>query len=274
MPLWACEVTARHVIVVGVTPDRKSVARTAAVELPRDAFAADVKAANFVDGPAVKQAIEQALGKSGFSGSEIVLVIPDDAVRIALLTVDSFPSDAAERATFVRWKLKKNVPFDVDAADVAFERLAENGSVDLLVALSPRAITRQYGDMFQSLDLHAGVVTPSTTAALNLIPANSDDILFVKKSPGSVTTSVFVGGILRFYRKVAVQPLYDAVYPTMMYYHDKLAGRKMAELIVCGYEGGGAEPAELGRQFSLPIRELYSHELEDMYKPALGALQS
>ena len=272
-PLWACEVTSRQVIVLGVTPDRKSVTTKAAVELPSGAFAGAVKGANFVDGSAVKRAIEQALGTARFSGSEIVLVIPDDAVRIALLNVENFPADSTEQAPFVRWKLKKSVPFDVESADVAFEKLAENGSVDLLVVLSPRVVTRQYEEMFGSLGLHAGIVTPSTPAALNLVPTNSDDTLFVKASSESVTMSVFVGGILRFYRKVGPQPLYDAVYPTMMYYEDKLEGRSMRELITCGYDDRSSEPAELGRQLSLPVRELYSRELEDMYKSAFGALQ-
>ncbi len=273
MPLWACEVTSRHVIALGVTPDRRSVASKAAVDLPPGAFLGAVKAANFVDRPAGKRAIEQALGSAGFSGSEIVVVIPDDAVRIALLNVDALPADSAEHARFVRWKLKKVVQFDVESADIAFEKLAKNGSVDLLVVLSPHAVTRQYEEMFGSLGLHAGVVTPSTPAALNLVPMSSDDTLFVKASSESVTTSVFVGGILRFYRKVGAQPLYDAVYPTMMYYEDKLGGRKMRELITCSYGDGSSQAAELGRQLSLPVRELYSSELEGMYKPALGALQ-
>ena len=272
VPTWACELTSRHVIVVGTTPDRRDIASRAVLELPAGSLNADLKTANF-DRDRVALVLRQALDQAGFSGSEIILVIPDDVTRVSVLHVDSFPDDQAAQRSFILWKLKKSVPFDVDTAQLAYQKLGQNGTVDLLVALAPKSVTSQYEELMESVGLHAGVLTPSTTAAFNLLELEAGDTLFVKRGPNSITTSVFVEGSLAFYRKVPLQSLYEAVYPTIMYYQDKLDGNRIGQIVVCGYDpdtpSGELELSKL----SIPIQHLHATGLEDMYKPALGALQ-
>ncbi len=272
VPTWACELTARHVIVVGATPDRRNVDAKAVVDLPAGVLNADLKASNF-DREKLAPVVRQALDQAGFSGSEIVLVIPDEATRVSVLNVDSFPDERAAQRSFILWKLKKNVPFDVDTAQLAYKKLGENGTVGLLVVLSPSSVTSQYEDLMESMGLHAGVLGPSTPAAFNLLDLGSGDTLFVKLGPSSITTSVFVEGELKFYRKVPSQSAYEAVYPTIMYYQDKLGGSHIRQLIVCGYDGDSPSVDVELRKLSVPIGHLHSSGLEDLYKPALGALQ-
>ena len=273
MPRWACELTSRHVIVVGTSPDRRHAVSQVAIPLPVGALAGDLKRANVLDRTAVQDALQRALSTAGFSGSELALVIPDDAVRITLLNVDSLPPVHAERQEIIRWKLRKNVPFDVESAQLAYQKLRENGTVELLVALTPRAVAEEYEKMMESMGLHAGIVNPSTPAALNLVDSSDADVLFVKVGPQSVTTSILVDGRLRFYRKVPSQPLYDAIYPTFMYYQDKLERGQLRDLVLCGRNAESEEEREVAEKLSVPIRRLHSSELDDLYKPALGALQ-
>ena len=273
VPLWAVELTPSHVVVIQAARDRQRILARAVAPLEAGALIAGLRETNIVDTMAVRDVIQAALDGAGFSGSELSLVIPDEAVRIALLNVDSLPKVDADRRAIIRWKLKKNVPFDLDSARVEYQILREGPKVELLVALSREAVAGQYQEGIESLGLHAGIVSPSTTAALNLLPEADGDVLFVKKSPTSVTTSIVMGGMLRFYRRVALGPLYDVVYPTLMYYQDTLGGSGLSEAFICGEEIQESEAEEMTKRIGVRMGRLHSSEAGDVYKPALGVLQ-
>ena len=155
-PLWACELTSKHVIVAGVNSGRTQIAAKLASEL-RDGQGVE----------AARPLVRELLSQAGFKGSEIAVVVPDETARISFMTAEKPSKNVEEQRTFIRWKLKKAVPFDVDTAQVAYQVLgphhAGNG-VDMLVALSPKSIVQEYESLFDSLEIHAGMVVPSTLA--------------------------------------------------------------------------------------------------------------
>jgi Tfp pilus assembly PilM family ATPase len=284
LPEWSCEFSPRRIVAVQASSDRKEVISKAAVELPDGAIVPAIKGNNIQDSSAVESALGRVLDEARFSGSELIVVIPDDAVRITLLETESFPSSEAERQTFIRWKLKKHVPFDVSTSQAAYQRLGENGTVSVLAGLSPGAVTREYEGVLDRMGMHPGIVTPSTIAALNLCDLSTltTDTLFVKLGDTSVITSILKDGKLRFYRKVPRSgSLESAIHPTMMYYQDKLGddstdsnrNLKLGEMILCVDDSNPSEANAAARQLGLVVRPLYSSRLEDIYKPSLGALQ-
>src|SRR5262249_45540856 len=137
-----------------------------------------------------------------------------------------------------RWKLKKSILFDVDSAQVAYRVLGPHRGgpgVDMLVVLSPKSVVQEYEAIFEPMGIYAGVVLPSTFAALNLLLVPAGDSLFVKVAPDCVTTTVFQNQRAQFYRRVTDVSVYDAVYPTVLYYQDKLGGTAFQSLYICGY---------------------------------------
>jgi len=264
-PLWACELTSKHVIVAGVNSRRNRISEKWAAELPT--------------GPTVESArpvVRALLSEAGFKGSEIAVVVPDSTARIAFLTAENPSSNPEERRTFIRWKLKKSIPFDVDTAQVAYRVLGPHRTgtgVDMLVALSPRSVVQEYETLFDGLDVHAGMVLPSTLAALNLFVPPSGDALFVKIAPDCVTTTVFQNRRVQFYRRVTDVSIYDAVYPTVLYYQDKLGGNALQQLYVCSYDTDVLmDTDEIQKKLGLAARRLEPKTIEDLYKPALGAI--
>jgi type IV pilus assembly protein PilM len=278
--VWACEFTAQHIIVAGVDSSRKRIAGSVAASLPGDTLAGSLSDRNLLNSEAALEIARNALKEVGARGFEVSVVIPDDSSRIAFLTADSLTGTTQDRETFVRWKLKKSVPFDVDAAQIAYQVLgphADGKGIDIVVALSPRSIVQEYEELLERLDLHAGYVVPSTLAAMNLYPAAAgsakEDVLLVKFGPESITTTVFQNDRPRFYRRVGRIPVYDAVYPTMMYYQDKLGGTTLGSALVCGYDRDPhAEIAELQEKLGVPVKRLEPKTIDDIYKPALGAV--
>jgi type IV pilus assembly protein PilM len=280
-PLWACEFTAQHIIIAGVDSSRKRIAGSVKASLPGDTIAGSLSERNLLNSDAALDIARNALKEAGARGFEVSVVIPDDSSRIAFLTADSLTGTTQDRETFVRWKLKKSTPFDVDSAQIAYQVLgphvgAEGKGIDIVVALSPRSIVQEYEELLERLDLHAGYVIPSTLAAMNLYPSTGfaqQDVLLVKLGPDSITTTVFQNDRPRFYRRVGRIPVYDAVYPTMMYYQDKLGGTTLASAMVCGYDRDPhSEISELQDKLGVPVKRLEPKTIDDIYKPALGAV--
>jgi len=276
VPLWACELTSRHVIVGGVDRSRSRIRATVASELPSDVVSTSYSEANIRNSELVRSSVKQLLIQAGFSGSEIALVVPDDTSRIAFLTAEKPSRDPDEQRTFIRWKLKETVPFDVDSAQIAYRIVGRHSGgegVDILVALSPRAIVEEYENLFDALDIHAGMVVPSTLAALNLWRAPAGDSLVLKVSSDCVTTTVFKDQRIQFYRRVTEASLYDAAYPTVMYYQDKLRGTGLQNLFVCGYNSDiRLASIELQAKLGLSPQRIGPMDVGDIFKPALGGV--
>jgi hypothetical protein len=264
-PLWACELTPKHVIVAGVNGNRTQIAGKMALELPHGQ---SVEAA--------RSAVREALTHAGFKGSEIAVVVPDESSRIVFLTAEKPSKNVEEQQTFIRWKLKKTVPFDVDTAQVAYRVLGPHRSgsgVNMLVALSPRSTVQEYEILFDSMDIHAGMVLPSTLAALNLFSPPAGDTLFLKIAQDCVTTTVFQNSRVEFYRRVTGLSLYDSVYPTILYYQDKLGGKRIEQLAVCGYDSDSREPLdEVQEKLGIAAQRMEPKSVDDVFKPALGAI--
>jgi type IV pilus assembly protein PilM len=264
-PLWACELTSKHVIAAGVNSGRNRIA---------DKSAADLPAHGNIE--VTRPVIRELLAQVGFKGSEVAVVVPDETARIAFLTAESLSKNSEEQRTFIRWKLKKSIPFDVDTAQVAYRILGPHRSgigVDILVALSPRSMIQEYESLFEPLDIHAGIVLPATLAALNLFRAPAVDSLFVKAAPDCITTTVFQNRRVQFYRRVTDVSLYDAIYPTVLYYQDKLGGQALERLYVCGYDTDLRSSLNLVQEkLGLAAARIEPQSVDDIYKPALGAI--
>src|SRR2546425_5509707 len=147
MPLWACELTSKHIIVAVVNRQRGGVTAKIASELPAGVVATSYSETNIRDPELVRSRVRQLLAQAGFSGSEIAVAVPDDTARIAFLTAENPSKNPEEQRTFIRWKLKKTVPFDVDSAQIAYRILrpqSRGASVDILVAVSPRTVVEEY----------------------------------------------------------------------------------------------------------------------------------
>ena len=275
VPLWACELTSKHVIVAGVSRQRNSVKAKLAADLKPKSVVGSLTETNIQNADATRATVAETLNRAGFDGSEIALIVPDDVVRIAFLTVEKLSRDPEELQTFIRWKLKKTVPFDVDSAQIAYRILGTRpgAGADMLVTLSPRTVVQEYENLFDAMGIQAGLVVPSTLAALNLFPSTSRDSLFLKIASGSVTTTVFREGRMQFYRRVVDLPLYEAVYPTIMYYQDKLGGKTLEQLVVCGYDSDlRSAIGEMQDKLGLIPQRLEPKNVEDIFKPALGGV--
>jgi type IV pilus assembly protein PilM len=276
-PFWGCELTPKHIIIAGVNHARTSVRAKVASALPAGTIVNSYSEPNIRNHELARSTVKRLLSEAGFTGSEIVLVVPDDTVRIAFLTAENRSKNSEDQETFIRWKLKKTVPFDVDSAQIAYRVLdsqQRNSAVDIVVALSPRSVVEEYEILFDDLDIHAGMIIPSTLAVLDLLKAPAGDSLVVKIAPDCVTTTIYKDNRIQFYRRIAdAASPYDAAYPTVMYYQDKLSGTGLRHLFVCGYDQDVRPTlAELQEKLGVPAQRIEPIDVDDIFKPVLGSM--
>ena len=113
-------------------------------------------------------------------------MLPDAAVRVALLDFDALPSKPQEAESVVRFRLKKSLPFDVEKAKVSYHPQPSSTGVRVVVAVSLISMIEDYESAFREAGYSPGVVMPSMLAALGA--ANADRPTLVVKVDARTTS--------------------------------------------------------------------------------------
>ena len=203
----------------------------------------------------VSFAVREVAGVNGNrKRRDAALIIPDYCTRIAVLDFDEFPADAKEQVSLVRFRMKKTVPYDVDAAALSYWPQHGGGKkYDVVVVVAPAEIVSRYESPFRGVGLNPGLVIPSSIAALHLVP--DAGLTVVAKLTGRVLTMlVLQKGVLKLVRCLelasqSVEEVAADLYPTFVFIEDSL-GARPDKLLLCGF-GAGTEEAR--RQFQAEL---------------------
>ena len=126
-PTLACEITPERVIAARKTDDGVSLDSYTARAIPAGVVVPRLGEANISNGDALKQAIADVLTTVGARTRDIVAILPDASVRIAILDFDTLPDKKADADGVVRFRLKKALPFDVDESVVSYDVFRSEG---------------------------------------------------------------------------------------------------------------------------------------------------
>jgi type IV pilus assembly protein PilM len=199
------------------------------------------------------------------------LILPDYAARVNVLDFDSFPAAPEEQLALIRFRLKKTLPFDIDSAAVSYyaQRPKRDGDkIEVVAVIVALSVIARYEALLRGMNFHAGEVTTSALAALNLFSQTAPgEISVIAKLGGNVlTVMVIAGGTLKLFRCVALEhagkdPVTEAevlsvLQPTFSYVEDEL-GAPAGRLILCGFRDGAlpglaGERGELSSRFGMP----------------------
>ncbi|MSO20291.1 MAG: hypothetical protein EXQ56_07460 [Acidobacteria bacterium] len=195
-------------------------------------------------------------GKDEGRGIDTALVIPDQAARLFVLDFDKLPRSTPEAIQLIRWKLKKSVPFDIDASAVSFTaRRRPSGAAagwQVISVVTPHTVIHQYEQLLESLGLTPSRVTLSSLAALALIPESDvGSTLLAKFNPPWFTTVIVQGGNLCLFRSGALgqtadpttAEILEAIYPSFAYFQDNF-GSTLERVFLCGLGDASSGVAE------------------------------
>lgn len=174
------------------------------------------------------------------------LILPDYAARISLLDFDAFPSEGAEQASLVRFRLKKTVPFDIESAAISFQTQPSSGGtkrVEVVAAVVSVDVLARYEAVLRAANFHPGLVTISAVPMFGLVDPGRLSV--VARLSGSVLTAcVLDRGRLRLFRCVELSEptageAMAILFPTFAFVEDEI-GRRADVLVLCGF-GPAAE---------------------------------
>jgi len=233
-------------------------------ELAPGSVVPDLIEANLRQRSAVFESIRETLSNVGGRSRDVIAVLPDAAVRVALLDFDTLPAKPQEAESVVRFRLKKSLPFDVEKAKVSYHPQPSATGVRVVAAVALLSVIEDYESAFREAGYSPGVILPSMLAALGA--ANADrPTLVVKVDARTTSIAILDKHELLLFRTlentrgvtISGEQLAEEVYPSVVFFQDTYH-LNIEQIFVAGLpESGGAGPA-LGAQTGATVHELVS----------------
>lgn len=247
-PRLACEITLDRVIAARASERQGKLEMFTSRHLPEGTIAPGLNGPNVLNPEALRTAISGALGAIGGSSRDVIVIVPDAAIRVLLLDFETLPTKPQEIDPVIRFRLKKSLPFDVDQAAVSYEIRRGNSGVHVVAAVSPRNIIDEYESAFRAVGYSPGVVLPSSLAALGTVEGERPTLM-LKVDPNNIIIAAAEHQELRLVRtldnphgsRVSASELAEGVLPSIVFFEDTFAAH--IEQI---YVGGVAALEEVG----------------------------
>ena len=236
------------------------------------ASTASPSAPNLLKPHLYRDALPRIAGLGGLKRTAAALVIPDYAVRMAILDFEEFPSGEEERIALLRFRLRKSVPFHIDEAQLAFSvQVQEEKRIEVLAVAIARPILDEYESIFTHAGYRVGLVTPSSIATLRLCVNTEKGLTLLAKAAGSTLSVLLVEqGRVRLVRCLDLaggegeevrreeHNVLPLLQQTLAYAEDQI-GQPVSRLLLCGF---GRDTDLLGRlaekEFDIPYAQVRS----------------
>jgi type IV pilus assembly protein PilM len=276
MPNWLSDPPPDHVFEIsefalaGVSPrepDRQNRERftnrglTASPSLP-----------NIVRPQLYREALPKVAAANGARRLTTALIIPDYAVRIAIVDFEEFPPREEDRIALLRFRLRKTVPFHIEEARLAYSiQDSRLGHFEILAVAIANPILEEYESIFVEAGHRVGLVVPSLIAAMQFCEAGNEGITLLAKSAGStLSIGLIEQGRLRLVRCLDLtaedhadadhfgRSAFPVLQQTLAFAEDQLE-QKVNRALLCGF---GADTGVLGEQmeqeFGIPYTPVSS----------------
>jgi type IV pilus assembly protein PilM len=209
---------------------------------------------------ALADKVRAITGGASMKRRSAVVILPDYCARVAVLEFDSFPADARDQLSLVRFRMKKSVPFDVESAAVSyFPQVSKAGAkgVDVIVVVAALEIIARYEAPFRAAGLHPGFVTTSLIPMADL-NTHADISIVARLNGKALTVAVMNGTNLKLVRclelpEMTAEEILGVLLPTVAYVEDEM-GSSPSRLLVCGFD----KYAEWQRDLGVPVAPLQS----------------
>lgn len=226
-PKLACEISADRVLAGRISDTGAIVEMCAANELSPGTVVPDLIENNLRDSETVYHTIRDTLGSVGGRTRDVIAVLPDAAVRVALLDFDSLPGKREEAEGVIRFRLKKSLPFDVDKAKVSYHVQNTPNGVRVVAAVSLSSVIEDYEAAFRQAGYSPGIVLPSMLAALGAAAADRPTLV-VKVDARTTSIAILDQHQLLLFRTlentrgvtISGEQLAEEIYPSIVFFQD------------------------------------------------------
>lgn len=207
-----------------------------------DILKPSMKELNIVNAKALGSSIAESYHKLFAKTVRVSLSIPEACGRALLLEMDTSFKSKEEGIDQVKWKLKKNFPFDMSDVHLDYQELKDTGSggSTLLVALISRSIINEYEELLLANGLEPSKIDFTTFNLYRLFAPRfelEDQMVFVSMFRGNLIVMIFQDGIIDFFRSKPLGStmndpvrLYREINSSILVYSDMKGGWKANRL--------------------------------------------
>lgn len=260
-PRLACEISASRVIAARAG-DNGTLDVFTIRQLSQGTVVPSLNAGNIQNASALRSVLSSALTALSGNAHDVIVVLPDAAVRVLLLEFDDLPAKAQDRDSVIRFRLKKSLPFDVEQAALSCDVRRSNGTVQVVAAVSPQEVVKEYEAAFRDAGYLPGVLLPSSLAALGLVDGDRPTLM-LKVDPENVTVAATMNHELRLMRtldnphgeRVAAAELAETVLPSIVFFEDTF-GSRIEQIFVTGVASMDEIGPMLHQQTGAQVKEL------------------
>ncbi|MEW5805805.1 MAG: pilus assembly protein PilM [Acidobacteriota bacterium] len=305
-PVFAAEVSRKYLVLVRMRKEKDGwhLGNYIIKALPEDAVGQSIFHPEIHDREALMKVIKDALFQIGFKTPRLSLVIPDNIVRVSLLNFQEIPSNRRQLMEMIKWKLKRSIPFKLEDANISYQVLgntANDRERVILVSLMLKSILRQYEELFQEMDMRAGLIDIATFGIHNLYRRAMEemtDIALLNFSCNYFTFLIFRQGNMMFFRcknyqahegmdeDEVMRSLKRELTTSLSYYSEKLSGKGLEKVYIRSASYPAERIVSLVGEIGLEEYEIIDpsaivhfdgfpncdHESKQKLTPAIGAI--
>jgi type IV pilus assembly protein PilM len=261
-PKLACEIAADRVIAARASDSRQVLELCSTSELAPGCVVPDLTEGNLRQPDAVINALREVLGHIGARSRDVTAVLPDAAVRVALLDFETLPANREEAEGVVRFRLRKSLPFDVDKAKISYQAQTSNGTVRVVAAVALNSVVQEYEAVIREAGFSPGVVLPSMLAAVSGAPADRGTLV-VKVDARTTSIAILDQQQLLLFRTlentrgvtISGEQLAEDVYPSVVFFQDTY-NTNIEQIFVSGISDISSVASSLQSQTGAEVKEL------------------
>jgi type IV pilus assembly protein PilM len=260
-PRIACEIAADRVVAARAHEGAMLMDVHSTRRLSDGTVVPGLAPGNVLHKEELRLAVSDVLATVGGRTRDLMVIIPDAAVRVMLLDFESLPEDPAEAAGIVRFRLRKSLPFDIDQAALSYQAHRGEENIRVVAAVAPRAVIQEYESVFVDLGYSPGVVLPSMLATLGVVSGERPTMV-VKIDRGTITVAIVDGDELRLFRtlenpggaRVNGAQVASEIFPSVVFFEDTF-GEHIEGILVSGASASEIAPA-LQEQSNARVQDL------------------
>jgi hypothetical protein len=200
-PTFALDLEPGFVAAARLNLSKRRVQSVGVREFPAGALAPSANRSNITDGATVRRAVAEVIERVGSIGGRVGLLIPDVAVRVALLQFETLPQNPREAETLVLWRMREYLPYAPEEARLTFQVVANQpGALEVLGVAVRSSVLAEYEAAMEGINGGPALVLPASVALLPLIPEDAEGQLLLHLCPGSLTAVVVASNRVRYWR--------------------------------------------------------------------------
>ena len=191
--------------LVGGTANLPRIDKVSSYPLPTNAVRVSIREPNVLDPEIFVNCVRSAHNLLLSRNDKVSVSLPDSVGRIMLLDLEERFKSRTEALDLIRWKLKKNIPFDLADTHLDYQQLKvrENGDLALLVVIASRTIILQYEELLTkagltpaNIDFNSFNLCRAFESRLSL----SEDCILISFYNGTLGITAFSQGTPEFIR--------------------------------------------------------------------------